>query len=297
MSQLRAYKDNGVILFDTNLISYGLIKSGYMSYIQSWTRREYLQNNQDPNYGVNWSPVGVYADPSYTDALYGFTVYNAVAPIVFIVGPGCLNGSITNGTTITFMYSNASTSTKFYCFDLMGDAIAGSPYLKTYNDQGRITFNSLQPPLNIVTAVAAPPPSGTDQFGRYTNTYGGGRVDRQSELGPASPYRRKRAICTFDINFGSAAEYAVCLPWSRSCTFNDLYRFNGFDDFSQYGAQEGAYGRVGGISFMFGASAGTTNAKPSVSGYSSPFSIQNLPTDRYPTALVILTGNLPFPYN
>lgn len=299
MSQLRAYKDNGAIMFDTNLICYGLIRSGYMGYIQSWTRREYRQNNQDPNWGVNWTPVGVYADPSFTDQLHGFTVWNAISPIVFIVGPGCLNGSQNNADgSITFFYSNASTSTKFFCFDLMGDFFGGSPYLKTYDQGGRITFNSLQPPLNIVGAFQAPgPPGTTDQFGRWQNTYNGGRFEVVPPSGPASPYRRKKAICTYDVNFGNGVEYAAFLPWSRSCTFNDLNNFNGIYDFSQYGAQEGAYGRVGGFSFMFGASAGTTNAKPNNAGYSSPFSIQNLPTDRYPQALLIITNNLPFPFN
>lgn len=298
MAQLVVWKDTSEQLFDTNLISYGMIKSGYMTYIQSWTRREYLQNNQDPNWGGNWSPVGIYGDPSYTDTLHGFTVHNWISPIAFIVGAGCLNGTVINGDgSMTFLYSNASTATKFYCFDLMADNIPGSPYLKTWTNAGRITFNSLQPPLNVVAQVQAPGPGSTDQFGRYVTTYAGGYSQKEAELGPASPYRRKRATSRVDIALSAGVEYAAYLPWSRSCTFNDLYNFNGFGGFSQYGAQEGAYGRVGGISFMFGASAGTTNAAPSVAGYSAPFSLQNLPTDRYPVALVVATSNLVFPYN
>lgn len=298
MSQLVVWKDTSEQLFDTNLISYGMIKSGYMTYIQSWSRREYLRNNENPDYGVNWSPVVIYNNPTYTDTLHGFTVYNWISPIVFIVGAGCLNGTVINGDgSMTFLYSNASTSTKFYCFDLMADNIPGSPYLKTWTDAGRITFNSLQPPLNVVAQVQAPGPGRVDQFGRYVTAYANGYSQKEPELGPASPYRKARATSRVDIALTAGVEYAAYLPWSRGCGFNDLYTFNGYDNFAQYGAQEGAYGRVGGISFMFGASAGTTNGTPSVAGYSYPFSLLNLPTDRYPVALVISTSNLFFPYN
>ena len=298
MSNLLAYKDNGEVLFDTNLICYGLIKSGYMIYLESWTRREYLQNNQDPGNGANWSAVQIHNDPTHTDPLYGFTVYGWISPICFIVGPGCLNGTRINGDgSMTFLYSNATTATKFYCFDLMADNLAGSTFLKTWDTTGRITFNSLQPPLNVVLAYQAPTPGATDQFGRYTTTYVTGYSQKEPELGPASPYRRKRATSRVDIALTAGLEYAVYLPWSRTVTFNDFYTFNGFDNNGQYGAQEGAYGRVGGISFMFGASAGTNHATLFSAGYSAPFSVSNLPVDRYPVALVIRTSNLIFPYN
>lgn len=297
MAQLRAYRDNGVILFDTNLISYGLIKSGYLSYSQSWTRRELRSVNLDPNDGTNYTPVQILIDQTYTDGLWSFTVYNATSPIVFITGSGTLNGTSISGSATTFLYSNATSSTKFYCFDLMADNIAGSPYLKTYDPTGRITFNSLQPPLNIVSSVQAPVPGPLDRFGRYTTTYVNGYNTKQAELGGASPYRRPRAYSNVDITLTPSIEYAVNLPFSRSCTINDLFTFNGFDSSSQYGMQEGAYGRVGGISFMFGPSAGTAYSLLNTSGQALPCSFINIPTDRYPTALLINTANYPFPFN
>jgi hypothetical protein len=297
MSNLLVYKDTGELLFDTNLISYGLIKSGYMVYLESWIRREYLNNNQDPNNGANWSPVQVKYDPTYTDTLHGFTVWGWISPICFITGPGCLNGTRINGDgSMTFLYSNAGTSTKFFCFDLMADNLGGSTFLKTWDTTGRITFNSLQPPLNVVAAYQAPGPGSVDQFGRYKETYAGGYTQSEPELGPASPWRRKRATSRVDIGL-SAVEYAVYLPWSRSVIFNDFNDFNGFFNASQYGGQEGAYGRFGGISFLFGASAGTTSGGLNTSGYSAGISFSNLPTDRYPVALIIHTDNLIFPYN
>lgn len=297
MAQLRAYRDNGVILFDTNLISYGLIKSGYLQYSQSWTRRELSSVNLDPNNGANYTPVQILNNSTYTDGLWAFTVYDSVSPIIFITGPGTLNGTNVSGNAKTFLYSNATNSTKFYCFDLMSNNIAGSPYLKTYDTTGRITFNSLQPPINIIGAVQAPAPGALDMFGRYTTTYVNGYNTKQSELGPASPYRRPRAYSTVDIALSPGLEYAVNLPFSRSCTINDLFSFNGIDSSTQYGMQEGAYGRVGGISFMFGPSAGTSQSPLNTSGQALPCSFINIPTDRYPIALLINTASYPFPFN
>jgi hypothetical protein len=297
MAQLRAYRDNGVILFDTNLISYGLIKSGYLQYSQSWTRRELKSAQLDPNNGANYTEVQVLFDSTYTDGLWAFTVTNAISPIVFITGSGTLNGTAISGSSITFYYSNASNSTKYYCFDLMGNNIAGSPYLKTYDTTGRITFNSLQPPINIIGAVQAPSPGPLDQYGRYTTCYTSGYNVKQAELGPASPYRRPRANSIVDIAGAPGVEYAVNLPFSRSCGIHDLFDFTGFQSSTQYSMVEGAYGRTGGISFMFGASAGTSYAQLNTSGQTQPCSFVNIPTDRYPTALLINTANYPFPFN
>lgn len=296
MAQLRAYRDNGVILFDTNLICYGLIKSGYLEYSQSWTRRELLSSQLDPNNGANYSQVGVYVDSSYTDGLWAFTVYNAFSPVVFITGSGTLNGTQVSGNAITFFYSNASTSTKFYCFDLMANNIAGSPYLKTYDTTGRLTFNSLQPPINIIGSYLAPNPGPLDQYGRNTTCYIGGYNVKQPELGPASPFRRPRVNSIIDIPLDPGVEYAANLPFSRSCQINDLFDFNGSGSGTQYSMQEGCYGRTGGISFMFGASAGTSHSHISVQNQTVPCSFQNIPTDRFPTATFIKTSSYPFPY-
>lgn len=297
MAQLRAYKDNGVILFDTNLISYGLIKSGYLAYSQSWSRREIRSNNLDPNDGSNYYPVVITNDPTHTDGLWAFSVSNAISPIVFITGTGTLNGTSISGNTTTFLYSNATNSTKFYCFDLMSNNMTGSPYLKTYDQTGRITFNSLQPPINIIASVQAPVPGTLDRFGRYTTTYANGYNTKQPELGPNSPNRRPRAYSTVDIALSPGVEYAANLPFSRSCTINDLFTYNGIDSSTQYSMQEGAYGRSGGMSFMFGPSAGTSHSSLFTAGQALPCSFINIPTDRYPTALLINTANYPFPFN
>lgn len=291
MSGLNAYKDTGEILFDTNLISYGLVKSGYMVYLNSWIRK-YLRSAQlDPNDGSNWSETYAVYDTGTGDQMYGFTVYNTISPIVFITGSGTLNGTQVSGNAITFFYSNASANTKFYCFDLMADNFPGSTYLKTWDTNGRITFNSLQPPLNVIAAIQAPGPGTLNQFGRYTTCYAGGyNVRRENGQGAANA----KLDSIVDIALG-AAEYAAYLPWNRSVNIADLFGGNAFPHVN-YGGLEGAYGRYGGISFMFGASGGTTQTYPSTQGYGLPCSFAQLP-DLYPIALVINTAGLIFPYN
>lgn len=291
MSGLNVYKDTGEILFDTNLICYGLVKSGWMTYLQTWSRKTLRSAQLDPNQGANWFPTNVtYSPANNADNIYGFTVYNAISPIVFITGSGCLMGTSVSGSTYTFYYNCADANTRFYCFDLMADNFGGSTFLKTYDTSGRITFNSLQPPLNILAAVQPPGQGALDQFGRPKTTYAGGanRTRRVSSgLGQQSD-------SYIDIGLGGE-EYAAYLPWSRSCGTYDFLSGGGSGE--QYSMAEGCYGYNGGITFMFGAAAATTSARPTVAGWSAPISYFNLPLDRFPVALVIRTSDLIFPYN
>ncbi|MFJ7312965.1 hypothetical protein ACIQVE_09365 [Pseudomonas sp. NPDC098747] len=289
---MKVTKESGELLFDTDLICYGLVKSGYVTYQETWSRRTLRSAQLDPNNGANWVPVSVTYDPAHkADALYGFTLYNSISPIVFLVGPGCLNGTSLAGNAMTFLFSNADASTKFYCFDLMADNIPGSPYMKTRNVNGLITFNSLQPPLNIVYAIQAPAPP-TPSGGKYGTTYSGG-YNYNLNSGPVNQYNRSRLISRIDIPLSAGYEYAAYLPWSRSVGIYDASDIGGYPAYIQYGGAEGAFGGMGNMSFIFGASAGTTMASP-LTANTHFFS---LPIDRFPVALVIKTNNLPFPYN
>jgi len=296
MPHLVVKKEDGSLLFDTNNITYGLVKSGYMTYQQAWTRRTLRSAQLDPSDGANWFPSNIQTSLSFADGLWGFTVTNAISPIVFIVGSGTLNGSSVSGSSITFFYSNADTNTKYYCFDLVSDNITGSPYLKTFNSAGRITFNSLQPPLNIAGSYQAPVPGSLDQYGRYGTCYAGGsnRV-RQAFYNSGGITYVGKVDSYIDIPLTAGVEYAVYLPWSRGGGIGD-FMSGGTGTFLVYSVLEGAYGRVGGISFMMGASAATTQSTPNNQGWSLYASFFNIPTDRYPVALYITTTNLPFPF-
>jgi len=295
MAYLTATKENGQLLFDTTKISYGLVKSGYMTFQQSWSRRILRSAQLDPTQGGNWTPVNEVAQ-DVGDNLFGFTLANARNPIVFLVGSGTLNGSQRFGNTITFFYSNATSSTKYYCFDLMSDIFPGSPYIKTYTPAGVITFNSLQPPLNVVAQITAPPPDPTTIGGRMIAPYAGGSIQRRQLTVPPD-YRYAQADYIYDVPLLAGVEYAAFLPWSRGAGIWDFSA--GYQGYSAaYAVLEGAYGRVGGMSFMLGASAGTTLSNATAGGgVPAGASYTGLPTDRYPTALIILTSNLPMPFN
>ena len=249
----------------------------------------------DPTNGNNWDRSQIRSDTRFGDGLWGFTVTDARSPIVFLHGSGCLSGTIKNGTSLTFLYSNATTDTRFYCFDLMSNSAQGSPYLKTYRESdGVLTFNSLQPPLNIIHSISPPPPE--PPYGGYIpSTYLGGRTQSRQNMTGAPTNLSMQTDCIYDVDLGSGVTYATYLPWSRSAGIYDIRS----RDFRSYGVHEGAYGRVGGISFIFGASAGTTEFIPRVGLPGDPYytSYASVPTDRYPIALSIDATNLPFPFN
>jgi hypothetical protein len=290
VAHLVVTKSTGQQLFDTSLISYGLVKSGYMTYIQSWSRRTLKSIQLDPNDGGNWVESVTTTD-GLACPLFGFTVTNCQSPIVFIVGSGCLQGTTRSGNTMTFLYSSADTNTRYYCFDLMADNISGSPLLKTYLASGAISFNSLQNPCNVLGAIQAPGvPAAVN--GKYGNPYLNGYVVRRSlplANGVATGlYAAKDAVV--DVALSSGVEYAAFLPWSRFCGLDDAYSGATYS----YGVSEGAYGRVGGVSFIFGASGATTQ---STTGAGSDGNIYSSIPTTYPTALVVATAGLPFPLN
>ncbi|WP_240994867.1 MULTISPECIES: hypothetical protein [Pseudomonas syringae group] len=225
--------------------------------------------------------------------MFTITVSNPRSPIVFLVGKGCLQGTSISGATMTFHYSAASEATRAYVFDLMADNIAGSPYLKTFTDQGVCTFNSLQPPLNVVAVVQAPSPGDADAWNRRVLPYAGGAWQA---IRPQTASVDFQAHFVVDVPLGQGVEYAACLPWSRGAAGyidGNLTNVNA----KVIGFSEGAYGRSGGISFMFAPAGATSSIDLSGNQYSIPGSLANLPLDRFPQALVVPTANLPFPYN
>ena len=242
--------------------------------------------NVDPSAGSSWQDRGIPGDNQYS-----FSITGAISPIVFIVGKGVSTGFQLSGNTKTFLYACADANTKYYCFDLMRDDGVGGPGLKTRDVNGNITFNSRQPALNIVRSIQAPPPGPLDGYGRPVVTYQGGRNERiqwQSSSGEAIVHS------VVDIPLDSDIEYAVFLPWNRGCGIISTYLSN-FSGSDLWGVSEGAYGRTGGISFMFGPPGRQTQQSWTQTSQVN-ISYNSLPNLR-PNALVIKTSGLPFPFN
>lgn len=286
---MKLWKEDGSLLFDTEKITYGLLKSGNMAFLLNWPRLDYRSANLPPN-----APSS-YAESSVVDAIHGFTVEGAIAPIVFIVGTGISCGSSKTGSTTTFYYIGASPSTKYYYFDTMRNSLSGAG-LKCYSEDGTLTFNSLQYPLNIVTTVRAPaPPKPLSQPNLVTYSV---------------PFEGASRLATRFINTGvfycvsrvfipiGSGEFATATTFSRSFGQGAMDNMTAGGTFparsSQQAHMDGAYGAEGGIYFMSCDAARTTMYWGAQITYNAYFDI---PTDRYPEALVIRTSNLPFPFN
>lgn len=290
--KLIVQNEAGELLFDTRKITYGMVKSGFMVSLGYWNRRYFKGGNVDPAIGANWTP-STYMDAPTTgnDAIHGFTIPRARSPIAFITGGGALNSlSMNPDGSATFFYTGASTSSKFYCFDLMADDVPGGPFLKTRKEDGSITFNSLQPPLNVYTTLTPPPPQlPQGQTGGWYLPYtGGSGVFVRNPFQGAVTYR---FYYTVPLPGG---EYAASLPWTRGAQVRAEYQQNQSKGF--HGVVEGAFGVSGGVTFCFVEAGGTPyefgNDPQRIPGtFYTGFTV-----DPKPTAMVISTASLPFPY-
>lgn len=280
------------LLFDTRNITYGLVKSGYMSVLEYWTRRTFKGGNVDPAIGANWTESTVeYAPATNNDVICGFTVANARSPICFITGGGSLNSINRNSDgSATFYYTGATSSSKFYCYDLMSDFMPGTTFLKTFRNDGVLTFNSLQPPLNILTTVEAPAAGGFDQRGGVYRPYdlGSGSFFRSPLVGMAT----YRFYVKINLNVG---ECAVHLPWSRGAQVRASYQNS--TQKTYHGVAEGAFGGLNEVNFCFVEAGGTPNELAvDFTGQVGTYYAGFVQSPR-PVAMVVSTATLPFPFN
>jgi hypothetical protein len=286
MAGLIVRKEDGSLLFDTQYISHGLIKSGYLQADGEWYRFVLRGINVDPNLRSSYNQV---QPPSPGERMHSITVAGAVNPICFLVGKGTLQGTQRSGNTFKFYYASASTATKAYIFDLMNDNVQGTlPFLKCRRPDGSISFNSLQVPLNVAYSMQAPAPSDLDRYNKR-QPYAGCRWEYVGWSNGSG--RSDGWDAVIDIPLESNVEYASFLNFSRGCDswFTD-------PTLTILGVSEGSYGRVGGISFMFGPAGETTNITANTNQVPG-CSVAGLPADgNYPVALVVRTANLPFPF-
>lgn len=289
--KFEAYKQDGTLLFDTDRICYGLVKSGYLQLIERWPQKYLRSANLDPNDGGSWANDGTAGEP-----IFGITVPNFKSPIVFLVGDGAQTGEVISGTSKTILFVGASASTKAYVFDLMYDAGPITGFKCFRESDGALTFNSGQPPLNVIATVAAPalsaPVPGTQFNGFRYNVYAGG-----SNVFPAplvsTDYPQIKSYGTVSLGSG---ELAACLTFSRQAAvcygYEQGFAGAGGQNYI-YGSHEGACGGNGIVRFMFCKSAATTRTT-----FSNQQSFwYDIPTAVNPSALVIRAYSYPFPFN
>ncbi|MDH0300616.1 MULTISPECIES: hypothetical protein [unclassified Pseudomonas] len=278
-----SYRQDGSVLYDTSKVSYGLLKSGYLSLVTAWPRLFFRSMQLDPNDPASWYE-------GTAEPVYGFSVSGAVAPIVFIAGSGSQCGSSKVGDVTTFYYISATPSTKFYCFDTMRDSgpITG---FKVWREDGVLTFNSNQRPLNIAGVATAPEPGPI--VVSDTNYRGTPYVGGVGSWGPISPDGPHNIINRVFVPISGSEEYAAYVNFTRTAGKGPT------QGYYQYlvALQEGAYGVAGGVEFMFCFAARTTNLPAQRAPVRLGALYFDVPTDRYPVALAIKTSGYPFPFN
>ena len=281
-------KSDGTLLFDSRKITYGLVRSGSMQYLETWSRRLYRGGNQDPAYGTSWSASGLTGSgANFSDDMYGFTIPNARSPIAFITGSGSLNTIRKSaGGSATFIYSGASVNSRFFCFDLMSDTLPGKPYLKTFLPSGVLTFNSLQPPLRVIRSIQAPPAGGG-------LPYAGGGIEFFGRSSGGAPFGFTTRF-SYTMQLTPGVSYAAHCPWSRGCTIQPNAN-NTFIYRQQIGLIEGCAGSVGLIYFQYNPAGGTPNPLDVPPVGVNTF--RGIVADPRPVALLIDTANYPFPFN
>lgn len=269
-------------LFDTDLICYGLRKSGNLQFVAYWPQK-YLRSAQlDPNNGANWND-----DSNPREPIYGISLSTWASPIAFLVGDGSPCGEMLVGGVKTLLFVGATAATKAYVFDLMTDdgPITG---LKCFRESPwGLTFNSGMPPLNIIAAVTAPGPGPlvSPSFDYRYTAYAGGY---NSMIGPVNgSYFQMKSYVDVPV---VAGELAAAITFTRSAGCNGSAAGDGG---FEYGSQEGCCGYNGGVRFMFTVAAATTRA---ITGGFPYVYWRQIPA-LLPQALVIRTSGLPFPFN
>lgn len=249
------------------MMTFGLVKSGNMALLESWNLDGYYSGHRSTV--VNW---------------HGFSV-DAIAPVVFTHGQGVFHTTKRVGNTHTFYFAAASTSTEFFVFDLVRDVGAGG--LRTWNESGVCTFNSIQVPMNVV-ATSVPPstPGGSGENGTGETAYNGGENIRSGQ----------NTVSRWWYALTSGRKYAAFIPWNRGGRCFDGYwpAPGGSIIGAAYSVIEGAYGEWGGVRHAFALDPlSYMNSTPNY----TPISFDSIARSRQPSISVVDVTNIPVPFD
>lgn len=225
------FDPNGKLLIDISSLYYGLVKSGPV-------------RHDLPHIG------------GFAVGTSGFSV-NAVAPVVFVEGGAAVITSTRSGNDWNFYITPLSSmgadnnynydigwpegigdrysqDVRFYVFDLMRRNRSGTG-LEFFREDGRVVFNSDQWPMNVVTSVLCPPPSGPNGL-PYSALDGwtmGGTVQ-----GAVFGFTCSAPMELFGLK--NYKRYAFHSPWSRGGL-----GYGSGDNFPIWEAYAALQGRIG----------------------------------------------------
>lgn len=263
--------EQGEVLYNTSKSVYGLVKSGGVEYVGTWLR---------------------YAS-GFRDHIYKFTVRNGISPILFVVGDSGKPYQSKEGNDQVFYFAGPVSGIKVYCFDLMAPIFIGSA-LKTRDEEGKFTFNSLQRPLNIIGSSIAPPPSGpwSDKVPVAPFVGGSAYPAVNQTVVPGQSIAGWRAY-VYRRALNPAVEYAAYIPWARGCFSCSVPPGTDATPYMS-GAAEGCSGYLGGITHSFWA-APETSHKSVFSA--TPTGVYSLVSGPRPLCTYIDTSQYPFPFD
>ncbi|MDD1150415.1 hypothetical protein M5G25_19225 [Pseudomonas sp. TNT2022 ID357] len=163
-AQFKLYNESGGTLIDSNLISYGLVKSGFMIANGYY---EVGYNEGDGYWPTYWDDVPIHA-----------VRVTGIQPIVFCVGRSILTYVDRVGNDWVFNYIGADTSVRFYAYDLMREPNNDAVRFRLWKEDGSISFNSKQWPLNIIESVQVPypPEYPGSNYETWTRSYNNNRI-------------------------------------------------------------------------------------------------------------------------
>lgn len=294
---LQAFKEDGSLLFDTENICYGLLKSGPLTAVDYWPRRVLKSADLPPSSESSWRDL----DPPRS-LISGITVFDSISPIAFIAGEGVRVGDWVNGNQRTLLFWGATPQTKVYIFDLMRH-LGGDTGMQCFDPSGTLTFTTDMPPLNIIQRIESPPLDdiipGTENQNypnQQYNAYRGGVNEYVVDaFDNSAGAHLKGSIYMPTVHSG---EVAALLTFTRAGGVMWSWRYNpgGFPAAgpgSLLGTTEGIGGMPNGHVKFFMTPSPTTTA--------SYFSVNttlwfDMPRDRAPSALVIRTSDYPYPF-
>lgn len=289
-----AYRDDNTRMFHSDFITYGLRASGYLTHVNTWPRYLLRSAQLDPNNPANYNLTAAY------DPIMGFTVQGTIAPVAFINGPGMYVGSHYENGATTFYYMMANEATRIWVFDTMRNFPTAG--LKCFADDANntLTFNSAMVPLNVVARVNYPAPVMSGVNGFYSQVFPGSsrRWVRYKNAGNSAVTLNSVAFQSLGAgNFACTSTFTRFFAQGKmDGNYPDGEGGSGTPKLAyvySMSAIDGCYGASGGIYLSTNDAPRCPMVPNNNTGTNTWFSI---PTNRYPSAIVINIDEYPFPY-
>lgn len=265
-SEFKLYRESdGVVLIDSSLINYGLVKSGFVVKNGTW---DVPYRDSDTNF------------PDYYYVMSKWEVrVRGIAPILMMHGRAILieinKGSLPD--EFIYVFAGCSPQTRYYAYDLMREPNNQAVRFRLWDENGNITFNSKQWPLNVFDTVSLP---GNSQW-NSTSPYDGGNAD-------GTYYKR----------YNNDRLYAGYIPFNRSAECGCVNAGEVIEADSPYliTCIEGGWG-------VKGAAVAGFHSDPFVYPFNDYVSTgrwdfwQRVYQTRIPKLIVVDVTDLPFPFD